>query len=244
MNLPNKLVFVHSRLPAVVLAPEFGGTMRSGVSSRSRARVKRPPRVRIPRRFKPGAFERHQAMFDAHALTAMQRENAEIEAWEGITVIEPAPGDDAFMPDFRTGGIQRVGVWSVPADGPPPAAVSGARRFGSSNRVAVRKLPVETCHVYFKEKLFADWNRDRHMVLRKLGLSHENEDPEVFKVLMSTVRGDMDSARLEAQLTSVLKSSGVQDQSVLRHLVDSLKDGFVPDGDLRAFAATRFSPRE
>ena len=47
--------------------------------------------------------------------------------------------------------------------------------------------------------------------LRSLAVEHEKDDPEGFRVLMSTVRGDMDAARLESQLTSALKSSGIQD---------------------------------
>ena len=148
------------------------------------------------------------------------------------------PGDDAYMPDFRTGGIQRVGTWTNAADGPPPAIASGARRSGSSCRISVRRLPDEPCRAFFEEKLLSDWRRDRHMVLKNLGLEHEREDPAGFNALMSTVRGQMDVARLEAQLTTAVKSSGVQDPSVVRLVVDSLKDGFVPDGDLRAFAET------
>ena len=49
---------------------------RRGSQPRGRG-VKRPPRIRIARRVKPGAYERHQALFDAHALSSMQRENAE-----------------------------------------------------------------------------------------------------------------------------------------------------------------------
>ena len=215
---------------------------RRGSRPRDLVGPKRPPRVRIPRRVKPGAYERHKSLYDAHALTSMQRQNAEIEEWEGTSAAEPAPGDAAYMPDFRTGGIQRVGVWSVPADCPPPAVPSGARRFGINNRIAVRKLPVETYHVYLREKLYTDWSRDRHLVLSKLGVGNEREDPARFEALMSTVRGHMDAARFESQLTSVMKSSGVKEPSVLRLLVDSLKDGFVPDGDLRAFAETQPNP--
>ena len=58
---------------------------RRGSSSRIRAGIKRPPKVRIPRRVKPGAYARHQELFDAHALAAMQRENEELEEWEGAT---------------------------------------------------------------------------------------------------------------------------------------------------------------
>ena len=77
------------------------------------------------------------------------------------------------------------------------------------------------------------------MVLRKLGLEKEEEDPIGFNTLMSTVRGQMDVARLQAQLTDALKSSGVNEPSVLRHLVDSLSEGFAADGDLRAYAESR-----
>ena len=211
---------------------------RRGSYSTSTGRTKRPPRIRIPRRVKPGAYERHQALFDAHALETMRRENAELEEWEGTMANDPMPGDVALMPDFRTGGLQRVGTWTNAADGPPPAISSGARRSGSSSRIAVRRLPEEPCRAYFKEKLLSDWHRDRHMVLKNLGLEHERDDPAGFSALMSTVRGQMDAARLESQLTTAVKSSGVKDPSVLRLVVDSLKGGFVPDGDLCTFDKT------
>ena len=126
-------------------------TPRRGSYCHGRALVKRPPRIRIPRRVKPGAYARHQELFDAHALASMRRENKELEDWEGTTAGEPMPGDDAYMPDFRTGGIQRVGVWSTPEIAPPGASHSGARRFGSSQRIAVRALSRESSHVCHKE---------------------------------------------------------------------------------------------
>ena len=177
---------------------------RRGSTYHGRASAKRPPRVRIPRRVKPGAYARHQELFDAHALASMRRENDELEEWEGITAGEPIPGDYAYMPDFRTGSLQRVGVWSAPEIEPTGASHSGARRFGSSQRIAVRALPRESSHVCPKEKLFEEWNRDREMVLRKLGLEKEEEDPIGFNTLMSTVRGQMDAARLHALLTAVI----------------------------------------
>ena len=202
-----------------------------------RAGVKRPPRVRIPRRVKPGAYERHSELFHAHALSQVRRENAKMEEWEGTTGDNPMPGDTAYIPDFRTGSIHRVGAWTVPPDGPPAATASGARYFGSFHWISVRKFPTEASVVLSNEKLLDDRVRDRQMVLAKFGLQHETEDPSGFQALFSTVRGHMNATRLEVQLTSVLKSSGVNDPSVLRLLVESLRVGFIPDGDLQAAAA-------
>ena len=72
-----------------------------------------------------------------------------------------------------------------------PGALGPRAEFLSDAYLTNLAVPIS------KEKLLSDWRRDRHMVLKNLGLEHEREDPAGFNALMSTVRGQMDVARLE-----------------------------------------------